>query len=431
GGGVERCSDDIGRSARQALVEMQTDLLVAAAREQRVYETLSLLTLKERGRQPQRVIAVQVRAHLALIALPPAVTRGCSGTLVLDHRRVALDVPPVTRRGGACAELVRDREVLRRRAHPGEERLPEPARLLRVETLADHRELKSVVGSDLHLLAPMRIEESLGIELEEARQEPAEGLVRGGLDLAPRAAEELRQRVGAQRQEGHDAPAAAAAAIDGPEEIGIRAGVDDEGAAVRRDDLGLEQSRGGRAEALGQTAEAAALDETRDADRGAAAALHVTARLVGDGLIEVDPHGARFRRHGGHGWCLARAAAGDERFVQGHPVHRARPDEERVGRVRGAEVAVAGALHDEAELVVTREIDAGDDIRRVARPDRIDARRRRPGVEPAGNLRARGLIADIEGVMDVGEDLAARRATALPAAGVEERLHLEEIPPDR
>src|SRR5205807_1437517 len=59
GGGVERCSDDIGRSARQALVEMQTDLLVAAAREQRVYETLPLLTLKERGRQPQRVIAVQ------------------------------------------------------------------------------------------------------------------------------------------------------------------------------------------------------------------------------------------------------------------------------------------------------------------------------------------------------------------------------------
>src|SRR5437660_10815143 len=115
----------------------------------------------------------------------------------------------------------------------------------------------------------------------------------------------------AQRETRDDAPAAAAAALDGPEEIRIRAGVDDEGAAVRRDDLGLEQSRGGRAEALGETAEAAAMDETRDADRGAAAALHVTARLVGDGLIQVDPHGAGSGRYRGHGLRLALAAAPD------------------------------------------------------------------------------------------------------------------------
>ena len=173
------------------------------------------------------------------------------------------------------------------------------------------------------------------------------------------------------------------------------------------------------------------MDETRDADRGAAAALHVTARLVGDGLIEVDPHGARFGRYRGHGLRLALAAARDEGLVQLHLVHRTRPDEERVGRVGGAEIAVAGALHDEAELLLAREVDSRDDIRRVACPDRIDARRRRPGVEPAGNLRARGLIADIEGVMEVGEDLAACRAIALLAAGVEERLHPGEIPPDR
>src|SRR5437868_8550664 len=118
----------------------------------------------------------------------------------------------------------------------------------------------------------------------------------------------------AQRETRDDAPAATAAALDGPEEIRIRAGVDDEGAAVRRDDLGLEQSRGGRAETLGETAEAAAMDETRDADRDAAAALHVTARLVGDGLIEVDPHGARCGRYRRHRGCLAFTAAAEEGF---------------------------------------------------------------------------------------------------------------------
>src|SRR5207244_11739462 len=115
-------------------------------------------------------------------------------------------------------------------------------------------------------------------------------------------------------------------------------------------------------------------------------------------------------------------AAAEEGFVQRQAAHRASPDEERVGRVGGAEVAVAGALHDEAELLLAREVDARDDIRRVACPDRIDARRRRPGVEPAGNLRARGLVADIEGVMEVGEDLAASRASGLPAEGDEGRL---------
>src|SRR5207302_6351389 len=109
----------------------------------------------------------------------------------------------------------------------------------------------------------------------------------------------------AQRETRDDAPAAAAAALDGPEEIRIRAGVDDEGAAVRRDDLGLEQSRGGRAETLGETAEAAAMDETRDADRGAAAALHVTARLVGDGLIRSEEHTSELQSHRRHRGCLA------------------------------------------------------------------------------------------------------------------------------
>ena len=82
--------------------------------------------------------------------------------------------------------------------------------------------------------------------------------------------------------------------------------------------------------------------------------------------------------------CLA--ALGDERVVHDDGLHPPGPDEQRVGGVRRALVAVAAALDDQAQVVLAREVDRGDDIGGVARGDRVDARLRRPGIDPAEGL---------------------------------------------
>src|SRR4029077_5002876 len=91
------------------------------------------------------------------------------------------------------------------------------------------------------------------------------------------------------------------------------------------------------------------------------------------------------------------------------------------------EVAVAGAFDDEAQGVLAREVDPGDDIRRVARFQRVDARARRPDIEPTRYLGAGGQIADEKGIVDVGGNLHAGRSTRLLLTGREQGVHRDQI----
>ena len=108
--------------------------------------------------------------------------------------------------------------------------------------------------------------------------------------------------------------------------------------------------------------------EAGDADVGAAAALHIAARLGRDRVIEVDPHRARAGADRGTGGDLALAALRREGVVERHRVHRARPDQQRVGRVGGSLIAVARAFHDEAQRVVAGEIHRRRDVGGVDAP---------------------------------------------------------------
>ena len=164
------------------------------------------------------------------------------------------------------------------------------------------------------------------------------------------AAQNSRQLVRGERDSRDDAEAAAASALEPPEELGIRARVGDADLAVGGHDLGLEQARRGHAEVLREAAEAAALDQARDADRAAAAALDVAAAARRDGVVGLEPSRAGFDRDGRRA-ARRPAALRHERVVQGDRVHVARPDQQRVRRVRGALVAVPAALDDEPQAV--------------------------------------------------------------------------------
>src|SRR5580658_291896 len=202
--------------------------------------------------------------------MPPAVVLSGACALVLPHRRVALDIPPVARGCRTRAELPGDGEVARRRTHPCKERLPQSRDLLLIQSLAHQLQFQCVVGADCDLLAPVGVEKTLRVEPDKAREEFLEGGIRARLDGSPRGAKKLRQLVSAQGEACDDTEAAAATALQGPEEIGITAGVRNAHPAVGGHHFGFEQSASARAESLGEAAEAATLYQAGDAHRGAA-----------------------------------------------------------------------------------------------------------------------------------------------------------------
>ncbi len=208
----------------------------------------------------------------------------------------------------------------------------------------------------------------------------------------------------------------AAAALEGPEQFGILAGVDHPGHAVCGDHLGLDQGRGGKAVALGKGSEPAALDQARHADIGAAAALDVAAGLGGYGAVGIRPHGAGADGDGRNRRDLALAALRNEGVMHGDVVHRPRPDEEGIGGVGGALVAVPAALHHQPQIVLAREIHGRDHVGGVGGLDRPDAEARLPGVEPARDLGAAGLIANIVGVGERLEEISAGRRLGIGLA---------------
>ena len=231
--------------------------------------------------------------------------------------------------------------------------------------------------------------------------------------------------MGAQRDARDDTQAAAATALDRPEQLRVGASIRDAHLAVGGDHLGFEQAGRRCAEVLRKRAEAAALHQAGDADRRAAAALDVAAAARGDSGVGIAPHGARaerdrrLRRRAG-------AAVRDERIMHGHRIHRARPHQQRIGRVRRAEVAVPSSLDHQPQVVAACKVYGSGDIGRAAGRHGVGAGARSPGIHPAAGLRQGRLVADKVGIADLPEHFAAARAAAC-----ERRFKLEQAPAGR
>ena len=196
---------------------------------------------------------MQIRANLRLIPLPPAMPGGRAGSRVADHRGIVRNVPPAFRIPRTGMKRPVDAVILRRRLHPICKRFPRGIRLVGIESLTHHRNLEQIVGTEMHLLAPMRVEQVVAIEAQELRDQSRERRIRFRLDLAARIAEIFRQLMRAQREAGDDAECAAAPAFECPEQIRIAVGVDDENCAVRGNDFSLKQTRRRSAEIPSRT----------------------------------------------------------------------------------------------------------------------------------------------------------------------------------
>jgi hypothetical protein len=108
-----------------------------------------------------------------------------------------------------------------------------------------------------------------------------------------------------------------------------------------------------------------------------------------------------------------------------------RPDQQRIRSIRRAEVAVSGALDHEPQALNAREVDRRGDVLGALRGDGVDARRRRPRVEPSGELRAARLLGEEIRILHFREPRRARGARRRIQAGREGRLHRNQASADR
>src|SRR5439155_1438635 len=176
------------------------------------------------------------------------------------------------------------------------------------------------------------------------------------------------------------------------------------------DHLGLQQARRCEPKSLREAPETAALDERGDADRHAAASLHVPLGSGRHSVIDVYPDRARPDGNGRSRRNRSRTAVGHKRIVQHDVVHRSCPDQERVRRTGGSVVAVPTAFDDKADVVLPREVDCSDHVSGLRRGHREGAGSRRPGVEPPRCLRQRRLIAQPVRILEPPERLEAGQA---------------------
>src|ERR1700720_4423008 len=143
----------------------------------------------------------------------------------------------------------------------------------------------------------MLVEHSIRIEIDGFCNQFAKCRLRGRFDLAGDDAERRRKIARPKRQSCQDAEGAAAAALDGPEQVRLIARIDNEGLTVRGDDFRLEKAGGAETVFLRETAKAAAVNEAGDPDRGTATTLHITAAACRDRLVDLQPPRSGLNRH--------------------------------------------------------------------------------------------------------------------------------------
>src|SRR6266496_2888586 len=112
-------------------------------------------------------------SRLTEVACPEDVALGSARTRVDEHcvgqvPAEVVGIPEASRGHGDDPRRRFDREILRRSCHPIEERPPDAFRLLPFETLEHHEHVERVARPERRLLAPMRVEERVVVDYNDA-----------------------------------------------------------------------------------------------------------------------------------------------------------------------------------------------------------------------------------------------------------------------
>ena len=182
---------------------------------------------------------------------------------------------------------------------PSPETVARLFRLLSVQSLETHLDASVLSGFTWACSPQWSLKRCCPVEAHELADQAPIRIIRRRFDREVRGTEELRQIVNTQRHLAHHAEAAATAALQRPEQIGVRACIRDANCAVRSDHFGFEQASCGEAVAFRITAKATALNQTRQAHRQASATLNIFPALVvtaSYACIPIDSGAERDRR---------------------------------------------------------------------------------------------------------------------------------------
>src|SRR6202044_3822954 len=118
-------------------------------------------------------------------------------------------------------------------------------------------------------------------------------------------------------------------------------------------------------------------------------------------------------------------------LLDSNVMHMTCPNQERIGRVRCALIAVAAAFYDEAQIVFAGKIDSGSDVGGVSCGGGVDAGFGGPRVDPAQGLGNAGIVANVVGVFHVCEERFAVRALWRGRACVDRKIDLNQAAANR
>ena len=118
-------------------------------------------------------------------------------------------------------------------------------------------------------------------------------------------------------------------------------------------------------------------------------------------------------------------------MLDGNVMHTTCPNQERIGRIRCALIAVATSFDDEPQIVVAGKIYGGCDVVGISCSDSVDTRFGGPTADPAQGLGDAGGIADVVGVFQICEESFALRALGRGHACVHRKIDLNQVASDR
>lgn len=151
--------------------------------------------------------------------------------------------------------------------------------------------------------------------------------------MVPKTTPKYSGSASSQGELRHDAETSAAASLERPEKLRMRAGVCDFDGAVGKHDFRFQQPGRGRTVLLGKTPKAATLDQPRDANGRAAAALDIAAAPGRNRFIKMPPDRAGAHRDGRLRRDFSGTSIWDKGIVQHDVVHLPRPDQKGIGRI--------------------------------------------------------------------------------------------------
>ena len=137
---------------------------------------------------------------------------------------------------------------------------------------------------------------------------------------------------------------------------------------------------------FGKAAEATALNQAGDPNRGTAAALNVRSGVGGDGIVRLHPNCSGAYSDRPLRSMTRFATLRNEVVLEGGIVHVARPNQERIWRVRCALITVPTTFHHETQIVLAGEVHGGSDIFGIPSGDSINMGFGGPGIDPTQGL---------------------------------------------